>query len=46
MNDPDLAVQPGTVASVAIYTSKTKAAHVIRRVMIRMDAIMNYIKPA
>lgn len=46
MDDPTLDLQPGTVAKVAIYTTKTKAAHVIRRVMIRMDAIMNFIRPA
>lgn len=46
MDDEDLEVPTGTVASVAIYTSKIKVAHVIRRVMIRMDAIMNYIQAA
>lgn len=47
LDDPELAaeLQPGTVASVAIYTSNVTVTHVIRRVMIRMDAIMNYIKP-
>lgn len=48
LDDPDVAagLQPGTVGSVAIYTTKVTMAHVIRRVMIRMDAIMNYFKPA
>ena len=36
---------PGSIGSGAIYTSKIKVAHVIRRVMIRMEAIMNYIDP-
>ena len=40
------ALPPGSVASVAIYTEKVTVAHVIRKVMIRMDAIMNYVKPA
>jgi RND family efflux transporter MFP subunit len=47
LNDPEIeaALVPGSVGSVAIYTSKVKVAHVIRRVMIRMEAIMNYIDP-
>ena len=36
---------PGSMGSAAIYTSKVKATHVIRKVMIRMDAIVNYIDP-
>ena len=35
----------GVKTNVAIYTSKVKATHVIRKVMLRMDAIMNYVKP-
>ncbi len=48
LDDPEIeaALLPGNVASVAIYTEKVTVAHVIRRVMIRMDAIMNYVKPA
>ena len=47
LNDPEVeaSLLPGSIGSVAIYTSKIKVAHVIRRVMIRMDAIMNYIDP-
>lgn len=47
LNDPEIeaALLPGSIGSVAIYTSKVKVAHVIRRVMIRMEAIMNYIDP-
>ncbi len=48
VDDPELTKlpPPGAVAQVAIYTSKTRVAHVIRRVMIRMTAIMNYFVPA
>ena len=48
LDDPELeaSLKPGTIADVAIYTTHTKAAHVIRRVMIRMTAILNYISPA
>ncbi len=35
----------GGVGQAAIYTSEIKAAHVIRKVMIRMTAWMNYIVP-
>lgn len=35
----------GAAASVAIYSSKGKATHLIRKVMIRMDAYMNFIIP-
>lgn len=47
LNDSDIeaSLLPGSMGSVAIYTSKVKVAHVIRRVMIRMEAIMNYIDP-
>lgn len=48
LDDAELAAKlpPGSVGSVAIYTSRIKMAHVIRRVMIRMTAIMNYVQPA
>ena len=36
---------PGSLGSAAIYTSKVKSAHIIRKVMIRMDAITNYFDP-
>jgi RND family efflux transporter MFP subunit len=39
-------LKPGALADVAIYTPRTKAAHLIRRVMIRMTAILNYVNPA
>ncbi len=48
LDDPEVEANlpPGSVGSVAIYTSHVKAAHVIRKVMIRMTAIMNYVNPA
>lgn len=47
LDDPAVLEQvpAGSIGEVAIYTQKIKAAHVIRKVMIRMGAIMNYIKP-
>jgi multidrug resistance efflux pump len=47
LDDPEIEAEllPGSVGSVAIYTSKVRVAHIIRKVMIRMDAIMNYVKP-
>lgn len=47
-DDEDLmnALPPGAVGSIAIYTDKVTIAHVIRKVMIRVEAIMNYVKPA
>lgn len=35
----------GAIGSAAVYTDRMKPTHVIRRVMIRMDAWMNYIIP-
>jgi len=48
LDDPEAQADliPGAVGSVAIYTSNVKMAHIIRRVMIRVDAIMNYVNPA
>jgi RND family efflux transporter MFP subunit len=48
LDDPELAarLKPGALADVAIYTPRTKPAHLIRRVMIRMTAILNYVNPA
>jgi hypothetical protein len=36
----------GSTGKAAIYTDHVKPAHVIRRVMLRMSAIMNYIVPS
>jgi len=35
----------GAFGTAAIYTTNAKFAHIIRRVIIRMEAWMNYIKP-
>ncbi|WP_127115137.1 HlyD family secretion protein [Shimia sediminis] len=36
---------PGSVGTVAIYTDSVGATHIIRKVMIRIEAILNYINP-
>ena len=42
----DLSSIPGgAVGTAAIYTDSVAATHVIRRVMMRMEAWMNYLKP-
>lgn len=42
----DLSKIPGGAAgTAAIYTDSVAATHVIRRVMVRMEAWLNYIKP-
>jgi multidrug resistance efflux pump len=42
----DLSNIPGGAAgTAAIYTDSVQATHVIRRVMVRMEAWMNYLKP-
>lgn len=38
-------IPTGAMGSSAIYTDKVTMAHVIRKVMIRMDAYMNYFIP-
>ncbi|MEQ9694018.1 biotin/lipoyl-binding protein [Shimia sp. SDUM112013] len=45
--DPEdaMALRPGAVGTVAIYTESAGATHVIRKVMMRMTAIMNYLNP-
>ena len=35
----------GAVGTAAIYTDSVKATHIIRRVMMRLQAWMNYINP-
>jgi multidrug resistance efflux pump len=35
----------GSTGAAAIFTDHVKAAHVIRRVMLRMEAILNYVNP-
>lgn len=48
LDDPAIeeALMPGSVGSMAIYTSHAEMAHVIRKVMIRITSIMNYVNPA
>nr|WP_319947261.1 HlyD family secretion protein [uncultured Shimia sp.] len=43
--EDDAFMAPGTVGSVAIYTESVGATHVIRKVMMRMTAILNYLNP-
>lgn len=38
-------VPGGAVGTAAIYTDSVAATHIIRKVMIRMEAWLNYIKP-
>lgn len=45
-SEVEASLSPGALAEAAIYTPRSKAAHVIRRVMIRMTAIVNYVNPA
>ncbi|HEB82751.1 MAG TPA: HlyD family secretion protein [Gammaproteobacteria bacterium] len=47
LDDPEVAnrLVAGDTGDVAIYSSRGKAAHVIRKVIIRNTAILNYIIP-
>lgn len=47
LDDPSVAdaLPSGAYGEAAIYTSSVRAAHVIRRVMLRMDAWLNYVVP-
>jgi multidrug resistance efflux pump len=38
-------LQPGAVGLAAIYTDNSSATHMIRKVMMRMTAITNYLIP-
>jgi hypothetical protein len=38
-------VPGGAFGSGAVYTVSSKATHIIRKVMLRMDAWLNYIIP-
>jgi multidrug resistance efflux pump len=35
----------GAIGTAAIYTESVQATHIIRKVMVRMEAWMNYLKP-
>ncbi|MEM9222188.1 MAG: efflux RND transporter periplasmic adaptor subunit [Pseudomonadota bacterium] len=47
LDDPQsLAALPGgTAGTIAIYTPRLEIAHVIRRVMLRMESYLNFINP-
>jgi multidrug resistance efflux pump len=47
IDDGDLATRlpAGATGEAAIFTEHVKAAHVVRRVMLRMTAILNYVNP-
>lgn len=47
LDDAELAkrLPAGSTGEAAIFTEHVKVAHVIRRVMLRMTAILNYINP-
>jgi multidrug resistance efflux pump len=48
LDDEDLdlsSIPGGAVGTAAIYTDSVAATHIIRRVMMRMEAWMNYLKP-
>lgn len=40
-----LGLPGGSVGTAAVYTKSVKVAHVIRRVMMRMDTWLNYLRP-
>jgi multidrug resistance efflux pump len=48
LDDPAIAqrLPAGSTGLAAIFTAHVKAAHVIRRVVLRQAAIMNYINPS
>ena len=39
------ALPAGTAGTAAIYTSSVTMTHIIRKVMIRMEAYLNFINP-
>lgn len=47
LDDRELAARlpAGATGSAAIFTDHVKSAHIVRRVMLRMIAILNYINP-
>ena len=47
LDDPTLAARlpAGATGEAAIYTGSARATHIIRRVMIRMSAYLNYVLP-
>ena len=48
LDDADIslaAIPGGAIGTAAIYTESVPATHIIRKVMVRMEAWMNYLKP-
>ena len=47
LDDPEFAkvLPAGSTGEAAIFTDHVKAAHVIRRVLLRQVAILNYVNP-
>ena len=47
LDDPEVArrLPAGSTGTAAIYTDRVKAAHVIRKVVLRQAAILNYVNP-
>ncbi len=47
LDDGSLAdrLPPGSVGSAAIYAEHAKVTHIIRQVVLRQQAILNYIVP-
>jgi hypothetical protein len=47
LDDQQLAASlpAGSTALAAVYTDRVKAAHIIRQVVLRQTAILNYVNP-
>jgi hypothetical protein len=48
LDEEDIKLGPipgGAIGTAAIYTDSVTATHIIRKVMVRMEAWMNYLKP-
>jgi hypothetical protein len=47
LHDADVAdrLPAGSTGTAAVFTDRVKAAHVIRKVLLRQTAIMNYVLP-
>jgi hypothetical protein len=47
LDDADLLkrLPAGSTGEAAIFTDHVKAAHIVRKVMLRMTAILNFVNP-
>jgi hypothetical protein len=47
LDDPEIArkLPAGSTGEAAIYTDRVKPTHIIRRVLLRQVAILNYVNP-